>query len=77
MRTTKLSWLAGMVFMWASMTDAMAQQQRGAGGGGRGGRGGPRLDPAKAPSAYKSAGSAGGKEVNKAIRKWQKRLADK
>ncbi|MCH8332347.1 hypothetical protein IIC65_00285 [Candidatus Sumerlaeota bacterium] len=44
MRTTKLIWLAGMVFMLASMTDAMAQR-------GGGGRGGPRLDPAKAAAA--------------------------
>ena len=33
-----------------------------------------RLDPAKAPAAYKSAGSSAAKEVAKAIRRWQKRL---
>ncbi|MBN2711918.1 MAG: argininosuccinate lyase [Planctomycetes bacterium] len=32
------------------------------------------LDPANTPKAYKSAGSAGHKEVGKAIRKWKARL---
>ncbi len=34
-----------------------------------------RLDPARIPAAYVSAGSAGAKEVGKALRRWRKRLA--
>jgi argininosuccinate lyase len=33
-----------------------------------------RLDPAKTPGSYKSAGSAGTKEVAKALTRWKKRL---
>lgn len=33
-----------------------------------------RLDPAKAPETYRSAGSAGHREVAKALRRWRKRL---
>ncbi|MFW5857822.1 MAG: argininosuccinate lyase [Planctomycetota bacterium] len=33
-----------------------------------------RLDPARAPAAYRSAGSAGPREVKKALRRWRRRL---